>query len=74
MSKNHKESRSYMVCHVVPPPPIYLTTRPDLGDVSQGEVPSFKNYYELFKGILTPVQMEGVLARCKRYVAEKVWS
>lgn len=42
------------------PPPIYLTTRPDLGDVSQGKVLSIKNYYELFKGILTPVQMEGM--------------
>ncbi|MCF8024885.1 MAG: cytochrome B6 [Desulfobacteraceae bacterium] len=42
------------------PPPIYLTTRPDLGDVSQGKVLSIKNYYEMFKGILTPVQMEGM--------------
>lgn len=42
------------------PPPIYLTTRPDLGDVSQGKVLSIKNYYELFDGILTPVQMEGM--------------
>lgn len=42
------------------PPPIYLTTRPDLGDVSQGKVLSIKNYYEIFKGILTPVQMEGM--------------
>ncbi|MGM0643179.1 MAG: cytochrome B6 [Thermodesulfobacteriota bacterium] len=48
--------------HLTPefPPPIYLTTRPDLGDVSQGKVLSIKNYYELFKGILTPVQMEGM--------------
>lgn len=42
------------------PPPIYLTSRPDLGDVSQGKVLSIKNYYEIFKGILTPVQMEGL--------------
>jgi cytochrome c peroxidase len=48
--------------HLTPefPPPIFLTTRPDLGDVSQGHVLSTKNYYELFKGILTPVQMEGL--------------
>jgi cytochrome c peroxidase len=48
--------------HLTPefPPPIYLTSRPDLGDVSQGQVLSFKNYYEMFKGILTPVQMEGL--------------
>jgi cytochrome c peroxidase len=48
--------------HLTPefPPPIYLTTRPDLGDVSQGKVLSIKNYYEIFSGILTPVQMEGM--------------
>jgi len=48
--------------HLTPefPPPIYLTSRPDLGDVSQGKVLSLKNYYEIFKGILTPVQMEGM--------------
>jgi cytochrome c peroxidase len=48
--------------HLTPefPPPIFLTTRPDLGDVSQGEVLSIKNYYQLMKGKLTPVQMEGL--------------
>ncbi|MEX2316884.1 MAG: cytochrome B6 [Pirellulales bacterium] len=48
--------------HLTPefPPPIFLTTRPDLGDVSQGEVLSFRNYYRLFHGKLTPVQMEGL--------------
>src|SRR6056297_2136040 len=42
------------------PPPIFLTTRPDLGDVSQGKLLSIKNYYEIMHGILTPVQMEGL--------------
>ncbi len=48
--------------HLTPefPPPIFLTTRPDLGDVSQGQLLTIKNYYQLFKGILTPVQMEGM--------------
>ena len=48
--------------HLTPefPPPIFLTSRPDLGDVSQGKLLTIKNYYELFKGILTPVQMEGL--------------
>jgi cytochrome c peroxidase len=48
--------------HLTPefPPPIFLTSRPDLGDVSQGELLTIKNYYRLFKGILTPVQMEGL--------------
>jgi cytochrome c peroxidase len=48
--------------HFIPefPPPIFLTTRPDLGDVSQGKLLSIKNYYEIMHGILTPVQMEGL--------------
>jgi len=48
--------------HFLPefPPPIYLTTRPDLGDVSQGQVVTLMNYYELFNGILNPKQLEGL--------------
>lgn len=48
--------------HLLPefPPPIYLTTRPDLGDVSQGKVVTIMNYYELFNGILNPKQIEGL--------------
>ncbi len=48
--------------HLTPefPPPIFLTTRPDLGDVSQGKLLSIANYYDIMKGILTPVQMEGL--------------
>jgi cytochrome c peroxidase len=42
------------------PPPLFLTSRPDLGDVSQGQVLTIKNYYALMSGILTPVQMEGL--------------
>jgi len=48
--------------HFLPeyPPPMYLTTRPDLGDVSQGQVVTIDNYYKLFNGILNPKQMEGM--------------
>ncbi len=48
--------------HFLPeyPPAIYLTTRPDLGDVSQGKVVTIMNYYELFNGILNPKQLEGL--------------
>jgi len=48
--------------HLLPefPPPIYLTTRPDLGDVSQGKVVTIENFYELFDGILNPKQIEGL--------------
>ncbi|HEY6726999.1 MAG TPA: cytochrome B6 [Polyangiaceae bacterium] len=42
------------------PPPIFLTTRPDLGDVSQGQLVTTQNFYELFKCILNPKQLEGL--------------
>lgn len=42
------------------PSPIYLTTRADLGDVSQGKLVSIDNYFELFNGILNPKQLEGL--------------
>jgi cytochrome c peroxidase len=48
--------------HFLPefPPPIYLTTRPDLGDVSKGKLVTLDNFYELFNGILNPKQLEGL--------------
>src|SRR6202030_3140908 len=42
------------------PPAIYLPPRTDLGDVSQGKLVSLTNYYQLFNGILTPRQLEGL--------------
>ncbi|MBX3155553.1 MAG: cytochrome B6 [Deltaproteobacteria bacterium] len=48
--------------HFLPefPPPIFLTTRPDLGDVSRGKLVTVENYYDLFDGILNPKQLEGL--------------
>jgi cytochrome c peroxidase len=48
--------------HFLPESPaaIYLTTRPDLGDVSQGKLVTIENYFELFNGILNPKQLEGL--------------
>lgn len=42
------------------PPAMYLQTRPELGDVSRGEVVSINNYYELFVDLLTAVQLDGL--------------
>lgn len=42
------------------PPPIFLTTHPELGDVSQGEVLSADNFDRLFRGLITPVQLDGL--------------
>jgi len=48
--------------HFLPefPPPMFLTTRPDLGDVSQGKLVTSDNFFELFDGILNPKQIEGL--------------
>jgi cytochrome c peroxidase len=48
--------------HFLPefPPPLFLTTRPDLGDVSRGELITNQNFYRLFNGILNPKDIEGL--------------
>ena len=48
--------------HLLPefPPPIYLTTRTDLGDVSKGQLVTTDNFFELFDGILNPKQLDGL--------------
>jgi cytochrome c peroxidase len=48
--------------HFLPefPAPIFLTTRPDLGDVSKGKLVTIDNFYELFNGVLNPKQIEGL--------------
>ena len=42
------------------PPAIFFQNRPELGDVSRGEVVSINNFYRLFKDILTPAQLDGL--------------
>src|SRR5256714_6639809 len=48
--------------HFLPefPPAMFLTTRPDLGDVSQGQLITVNNFYQLFNGILNPKQLDGL--------------
>jgi cytochrome c peroxidase len=48
--------------HFLPefPAPIFLTTRPDLGDVSQGKLVTIDNFYAIFNGVLNPKQLEGL--------------
>jgi cytochrome c peroxidase len=66
-TKNHPEHERFDVEFDIPdaylpefPPPLFLTTRPDLGDVSRGYEITQANYYELFNGLITPEQMEGL--------------
>lgn len=42
------------------PPPLFLTTHKELGDVTGGREITFRNYYEIFDGLLTGEQMEGL--------------
>jgi len=48
--------------HFLPefPPPIFLITRKDLGDVSQGKLVTVENFQEIFAGILNAKDLEGV--------------
>jgi cytochrome c peroxidase len=48
--------------HFLPefPPALFLTTRPDLGDVSQGKFITVDNFQEIFRGILNAKDLEGM--------------
>ena len=42
------------------PPPLFLTTHKELGDVSNGQEITLDNFFDTFDGLLTPEQMEGL--------------
>jgi cytochrome c peroxidase len=42
------------------PPPLFLTTHKELGDVSGGQEITLENFHDIFDGLLTPEQMEGL--------------
>ncbi len=42
------------------PPPLFLTTHRELGDVSKGQEITLANYYPLLKDQLTPFQLDGL--------------
>ena len=74
MTDIHPERERFDVEHDIPdaflpefPAPVFLTSRPDLGDVSKGQEITNENFYELLDGILSPVQFEGL-----RLLVEKI--
>jgi cytochrome c peroxidase len=74
MTDIHPERERYDVVFDIPehflpefPPPLFLTSRPDLGDVSQGQEITNENFYNLLNGILPPIQLDGV-----RLLVEKI--
>lgn len=42
------------------PPPMFLTTHKELGDVTGGREVTLDNFFEIFDGLLSPEQMEGL--------------
>ena len=48
--------------HFIPefPAAIFIATRPDLGDVSKGELVTLDNFERLFRDFLNPKQLEGL--------------
>ena len=48
--------------HLLPefPPAIFLTTHPEAGDVSQGQLVTLANFYDLFEDLLNSKQLEGL--------------
>jgi cytochrome c peroxidase len=48
--------------HLIPeiPAAMFLVTRPDLGDVSKGELVTLDNFERLFRDFLNPKQLEGL--------------
>jgi cytochrome c peroxidase len=42
------------------PPPMFLTTHKELGDIANGREVTLDNFFEIFDGLITPEQMEGL--------------
>jgi cytochrome c peroxidase len=66
-TKVHPEHERFDVGFDIPdcylpefPPPMYLTNHPELGDVTRGVEVTYGNYFNMFNGLITPEQMEGL--------------
>jgi hypothetical protein len=66
-TRTHPEHERFDVGFDIPdcflpefPPPMYLTTHPELGDVTRGVEITYGNYFEIFDGLITGEQMDGL--------------
>ena len=53
------------------PPPLFLTTRPDLGDVARGQLITLQNFEAMFQDVLTPFQLEGLRLLLQKTTAQR---
>lgn len=53
------------------PPPMFVTTRPDLGDISKGQLVTLQNFEVLFQDVLTPFQLEGMRLLLQKTTAQR---
>jgi cytochrome c peroxidase len=53
------------------PPPLFLTTRPDLGDVTKGKLITLENFEEMFADVMTPFQLEGLRLCLEKTTAQR---
>jgi cytochrome c peroxidase len=53
------------------PPAMFLTTRPDLGDVSKGQLITLQNFEHVLQDVLTPFQMEGMRLLLQKTTAQR---
>lgn len=65
--KYHPEHARIDVDHDIPdnylpeyPAPMFLTTHKEYGDITKGKEVTLGNYFEMFNGLLTPEQLEGL--------------
>jgi cytochrome c peroxidase len=53
------------------PPAMFLTTRPDLGDVSRGQLITLQNFEHVFQDVMTPFQLEGMRLLLQKTTAQR---
>ena len=53
------------------PPALFLTTRPDLGDVSKGQMLTLQNFEAILSDVCTPFQLEGLRLLLQKTTAQR---